>query len=85
MMDPQKMNKHLVDFCKANFDNSFATLMMLQEQMDRMGNLFWGQVINVPEEAKKGLNEWTKNYKKNCDNFKKAVDEGFKNLEALAA
>jgi hypothetical protein len=85
MMDPKNLNKQMVDFCKTNFDNSFATLMMLQEQMERMGNLFWGQVLNVPEEAKKGLSEWTKTQKKNCDNFKKAVDEGFKNLEALAA
>lgn len=84
-MDPKILNKQMVDFCKTNFDNSFAALMMLQEQMERLGNLFWGQVTNVPEEAKKGLNEWTKTHKKNCDNFKKAVDEGFKNLEALAA
>ncbi len=85
MMHPKNLSKQMVEVCKASFDNSFAALMMLQEQMERLGNLFWGQVTNVPEEAKKGLNEWTKTHKKNCDNFKKAVDEGFKNLEALAA
>jgi hypothetical protein len=85
MMDFKNLNKQMVDFYKAGFDNSFATLMMLQEQMERMGNLSWGQVVNVPEEAKKGMGEWSKTHKKNCENFKKAVDEGFKNLETLAA
>jgi hypothetical protein len=85
MMDPKKMSTQMIDVYKTTFNTSFSALMMLQEQMERMVNLYWGQMINVPEEAKKGLNEWTKSYKKNCEDFKKMVDDGFKNLESLAA
>jgi hypothetical protein len=85
MMDAKKMTTQMIEAYKATFDTSFSTLMTLQEQMERMSNLFWGQMVNLPEEAKKGLNEWTKSYKKNCEDFKKMVDDGFKSLESLAA
>jgi len=83
MTDPKRMTTQMIDFYKTGFSNSFSAMMTLQEQMERMSNLFWGQMVNVPEEAKKGLNEWTKSYKKNCEDFKKMVDHGFKSLEAL--
>ena len=85
MMDPKKMTTQMIEIYKTTFDNSFSALMTLREQWERMSNLFWGQMLNLPEEAKKGLNEWTKSYKKNCEDFKKMVDHGFKNLESWAA
>jgi hypothetical protein len=85
MMDQKKMGKQILDFYKTTFDNSYNAMMMLQEQMDRLGAMYWGQMVNAPEEAKKGLAEWTKSYKKNCQDFKKAVDEGFQKLESLSA
>lgn len=85
MMDPKKMATQMIEFYRTTFDNSFSAMMTLREQMERMSGLYWGQMVNLPEEAKKGLNEWTKSYKKNCEDFKKAVDNGFKNLESFAA
>jgi hypothetical protein len=83
MMDPKKMGKQMMDFYKTSFDNSFSAMMMLQEQMERMGAMYWGQMVNLPEEAKKGLTEWTKSYKKNCEDFKKVMDDSFKKLESF--
>ncbi len=83
MMDAKKMGKQMMDFYKSTFDNSFSAMMMLQEQMERMANLYWGQMVNVPDEVKKGVTEWTKSYKKNCEDFKKVVDDNFKKLESL--
>ena len=85
MMDPKKMTVNMIEIYKTTFDSSFGAMMTLREQMERMSNLFWGQMVNIPEEAKKGLNEWTKSHKKNCEDFKKMVDDGFKNLESLNA
>jgi hypothetical protein len=85
MMDAKKMTTQMIEAYKTTFDSSYTALLMLQEQMERMTNLYWGQMVNVPEEAKKGLGEWTKSYKKNCEDFKKMVDDGFKSLESLAA
>jgi hypothetical protein len=85
MMDTKKMGQQMMDFYKTTFDNSFNTLMMLQEQMEHLGAMYWGQMLNLPEEAKKDLAEWTTASKKNCAEFKKAVDEGFKKLESFTA
>ncbi len=85
MMDPKKMGKQMIDFYKTSFDNSFSAMMMLQEQMERMTNMYWGQMVNLPDEAKKGLAEWTKSYKKNCEDFKTMMDESFKKLEPFVA
>jgi hypothetical protein len=82
-MDPKKMGKQMIEFYKTTFDNSFSAMMMLQEQMERMANLYWGQMVNVPDEFKKGLTEWTKSYKKNCEDFKKMMDDSFKKLESF--
>jgi len=85
MMDPKKLGQQMIDLCKTTFDNSFNAIMMLQEQTERMTNTYWGQMVNLPQEAKKGLSEWTKSYSKNCEDFKKMVDDGFKNLESFTA
>ena len=85
MMDSKKMGKQMIDLYQTTFDNSFSAMMTLREQMERMFNLYWGQMVSLPEEAQKGLNEWTKSSKKNCENYKKMVDDGFKNLESLTA
>ena len=85
MMDPKKMGKQMIDFYKTSFDNSFSAMMMLQEQMERMSNMYWGQMVNVPDEVKKGVAEWTKSYKKNCEDFKKMMDESFKKLESFVS
>ena len=83
MTDPKKMAKQMIDFYKTTFDNSFSAMMMLQEQMERMAGMFWGQMVNLPEESKKALTEWTKNYKKGCEEFKKLVDDSFKKLDVI--
>jgi len=85
MMDPRKMGKQMIDLYKNTFDNSFSAMMMFQEQMERLTKLYWGQMPNLPDEAKKGLNEWSKSHKKNCEGFKILVDDGFKTLESFIA
>ncbi len=85
LMDPKKLATQMIAYYKTTFDNSFNALMTLREQMERTANLFWGQMVSLPEEARKGLNEWTKSHKKTCEDFKKMVDDGFKNLESFTA
>jgi hypothetical protein len=85
MMDMKKMAKQMLGLYKTSFDNSFSAMMMLQEQVERMGAMYWGQMVNLPEEAKKDLAEWSTSHKKNCDAFKKTVDDGFQKLESFSA
>ena len=85
MMDMKKFNLQMLDLYKTTFDNSYATLMMVQEQMERLSTMYLGQMRTLPEEAKKDLAEWTGAYKKNCAEFKKMVDDSFSNLTSFQA
>jgi hypothetical protein len=82
-MEPRKMMKQMIDFYKTTFDNSFAAMQMMQEQMERMNNLFLAQTTGIPEDWKKALTEWSKAYKKGCEEFKKSVDDNFKRVESF--
>jgi polyhydroxyalkanoate synthesis regulator phasin len=80
-MEPMAMAKQMIDFYKATFDNTFNTLVMLQEQNERMANTLMEQATGIPEEGKRLLNEWVRGYKKCREDFKKVVDEGFKKVD----
>ena len=51
----KKMGQQMIDFYKTIFDNSFNTMMMLQEQMERLGTMYLGTDGHPPEEAKKDM------------------------------
>lgn len=85
MMEPIKIAKQTIEFYKTNFDNSFNAMMMLQEQTQRIFNLQLAQTAGLPDEGKKVITEWLNTYKKGVEEFKAAVDESFKKLEAYFA
>ncbi len=62
MQDMKQMGQQMIDLYKTIFDNSFSTIMMLQEQMERLGTTYLGQMVILPEEAKKNLGELNQNY-----------------------
>ena len=84
-MDPKKVAKQTFDFYKSTFNNTFNAMMMLQEQTEKVMNMYVEQTTGFPEEGKKAINEWIKAYKKGSADFKSAVDESFKRLEGFFA
>ncbi len=81
-MEPLKLAKQMIDFNKTTFDNSFASMVLLQEQTENMVNAFVEQATWLPEEGKKVLNEWVAAYKKGREEFKKMVDESYKKVDS---
>jgi len=84
-MEPLKLAKQMIDFNKATFDNSFNTMVLIQEQMEKMVNSFLEQSTWLPEEGKKILNEWVATYKKGREEFKKVVNESYKKVDSYFA
>jgi len=82
-MDPKQIAKQMVDFNKTAFDNSFEAMSALQDQAEKMFLATMEQTSFFPEEGKKLINEWVKNYKKGRSEFKAAADENFKKVEAF--
>jgi len=83
MMQPKELLKQMVSFNKAAFENSFNTMLMLQEQMERMSRVYVDQTAGISAEAKNAVNEWTQIYKKGLADFKAMIDENFKKVESV--
>lgn len=75
--------KQMVQFNKNAFDQGYNAIETLRKQNEKMTSSLLDQVAWMPEEGKKAVNEWIRLYKKGCDDFKKTVDQNYKNLENL--
>ncbi len=84
-METGKIAKQMIDFQKAAFNNTFNAAVMIQEQVEKMGNTFLDQSTWLPEEGRKAINEWGQTYREWREDFKKAVDGNFKKAEAFFA
>jgi len=84
-MDQNKMLKQAIGVYKTTFDSTFATISTLQDQTEKMMNLFLENATWLPEEGKKAIVEWGNAYKKGRDDFKTTVDESYKKVEAFFA
>ncbi|MFP3867763.1 MAG: hypothetical protein ACLFUU_06340 [Desulfobacteraceae bacterium] len=82
-MDQKQMLKQMLDFNKTTFDQAFTAMTMFQEQTQRVTELFWDNTFRLPQEARKVMIDSLKPFKKGCEDYKKMVDLGFKNVEAL--
>jgi len=80
-MDQGKITKQMIDFHKTTFDNTFNAMSILQEQTERMVNVFLEQSSWVPAEGRKAIEEWLKAYKQGRDNFKTTVDDSYKKVD----
>ncbi|HPC02350.1 MAG TPA: hypothetical protein PKY58_01150 [Syntrophales bacterium] len=80
-MDPKKIAKQTFDFYRSTFENTFKALSMLQEQSQRMMDMYLEQTSGFPEEGKKAIREWVNAYRKGSQDFKKAVDESFARVD----
>jgi hypothetical protein len=84
-MDNSWMAKHLIDFQKTTFNNSYNTMVMLQDHSEKMANTFFDQADWFPEEGRKLMDQWAEAYKKGRDGLKNVVDDNFDKLaEGLA-
>ncbi len=84
-MDMKTMALQMVDLQKAAFDNGYETIITLQDQAEKVLNAFMDQTGWFPAEGKGALLECTNMYKKGRDDFKKAIDDGFDQLEGYVS
>jgi hypothetical protein len=74
-MEPKQVVKQMIDFNKTAFESGFNTMVMLQDQAERMVKIFMEQSPWVPEEGKKALNDWISPLKSARDDLKRTVEE----------
>jgi polyhydroxyalkanoate synthesis regulator phasin len=76
------MLKQMIDYQKTSFDNIYSMMVSFQDQTEKMVNTFIEQSNMVPDEGKKALNEWVNTCKKARDEYKKTIDQSFKQVES---
>jgi hypothetical protein len=82
-MDQKQMFKQMLQYNKSATEASFANMSLLQDQMEKNTQMFLDQAAWVPGEGRKVIEEWVKACKQGRENFKNAVDEGFKKVETF--
>ncbi|HOG06543.1 MAG: hypothetical protein M0P04_03175 [Syntrophales bacterium] len=84
-MEPKQMAKQMIQFNKAAFDNTFNAMTVLQDQAEKMMNSLIDQSAWMPAEGKKALSDWVKAYKRGREDFKAAMDDNYKKVDAFFA
>ena len=85
-MDPKQIANQMIQFNKTAFDNTFNAMTVLQEQTEKMVNMFLEQQSPwMPAEGKKAVTDWLKAYKQGREGFKAAVDDNYRKVEEYFA
>jgi hypothetical protein len=82
-MDNKEIVKQMIDLHKTSFGNFFSTMVTLQDEAEKIMKTFVDRNPGITEEGKKVMEQLNSMYKKNRDEFKKAVDEGYEKVEGF--
>jgi hypothetical protein len=82
-METIKLARQSLLFQKTIFENSFNALILSQDQTEKMVTAYMDQLPWATEEGKSSLKETVDMAKKARDDFKRAVDDGYKKFEEL--
>lgn len=82
-METAKFAKQTLGFQKTIFENSFNAMIMVQDQTEKMVNSYLDQLPWVTDDGKKSLQNSIDLAKKTRDDFKKAVEDGYRKFEEL--
>ncbi|MDM8515354.1 hypothetical protein QUF76_04085 [Desulfobacterales bacterium HSG16] len=80
-MDQKQLFKQMIDFQKTTFDNSFKAMSTLQEQGEKMVNMFVEQAPWLPADGKQAITTWIDTYKKGRETFLDTVEKNFERVE----
>jgi len=82
-MDQNKLIKQALDFNKNAFNNTFNTLVTLQDHTEKIYNAALENANWIPKEGKNTIGEWIESCKKGRESYKNAVLTGFQQLEGI--
>ena len=83
IMETVEFAKQTLGFQKTIFENSFNAMIMAQDQTEKMVNSYLDQLPWVTDDGKKSLQTSVNLAKKTRDDFKKAVEDGYRKFEEL--
>lgn len=82
-MEMTEITRQIIDFQKASFDYAFSGAITLQEYSENLMDGLLSQSPWLNEESKKPMNASVHILKSVTEEYKKAVHQGFAELEKL--
>ncbi len=80
-MDQKMLFKQMIDFQKATFDNSFKAMTTLQQQGEKMVDMFLFQAPRLREQRNKAVRDSTPAHKNGRDDFRNTVEVNFTKMQ----
>ena len=80
-MDPKDFLKGMIQFQKNAHDQIFNSMVMVQDQAEKMVTTAMDKAPWLPDEGKKVIRDWIDAYKSGRETFKSKVDENFEKVE----
>ncbi len=80
-MDQKTLMKQLLEFNKTSFNNTYNTMIMMQEQAERMTSTLINHPTLLTEDGKKVIEDWVTLFKTKRYEYQDVVNENFKKLE----
>jgi hypothetical protein len=84
-MDPKQIARQIVEFNKTAFDNSYTAISIMQDQMEKLVNIYFEQATWFPAEGKKLIQDWIAACKQGRDQYKRSAEEHFQKVEDFFA
>ena len=82
-MQPKEMIRQIFEFNKTAYANAFTNLNILQEQMEKVMNLYIDQAVGMSDESKKAAREWVSMYGRGLQDYRKLADDNIRKMEAF--
>lgn len=77
------INKEMLKLWRSSWESYVKTLTMMQQQNEKMLDLFMTQSETLQEEGKKLIKEWTANAKEAQKSYLQSMEENFNKIEEL--
>lgn len=82
-MEQTQVFKQMLDLNKMVFDNAYNSMVMFQDQLENMAGAALVKAPWIPEDGRKVMGEWMRNYKRVREDYKKIVDDGYQRMESF--
>jgi polyhydroxyalkanoate synthesis regulator phasin len=81
MMDSKQITRQMLQLNKVAFDNTLNSMIAIQEQLEKMIEMYLKQLPMMPAEGKKVIEDWMNAYKRGRADFKVAVEENYRKVD----
>jgi len=76
-MEPKEIAKETLNLSKVTFDNAFSAVLLLQEQSQRILDIYLDQMVAFREEGKRIVDTWMEACRTGKEEFKRSLENNY--------